>query len=65
MIVKVGLSETQKKEKEWIAACKVDPVDKSDEFDPFLVGAYSKQIFEYMMTLEVITITNSLFYCAV
>lgn len=50
----VQLSEAQKKEKEWISACKVDTVDKSDEYDPFLVGAYSKPIFEYLMTLEVI-----------
>ncbi|XP_025412607.1 G2/mitotic-specific cyclin-B isoform X3 [Sipha flava] len=48
----VQLTETQKKEKEWISACKVDTVDKNDEYDPFLVGAYSKQIFEYLMTLE-------------
>lgn len=39
-------------------ACKVDVVDKSDEYDPFLVGAYSKPIFEYMMTLEVIAVVN-------
>jgi hypothetical protein len=51
--VQVQLTETQKKEKEWISACKVDTVDKNDEYDPFLVGAYSKQIFEYLMTLEV------------
>jgi len=47
------LTESQKKEQEWITACKVDAVDKNDEFDPFLVGAYSKPIFAYMMTLEV------------
>lgn len=50
----VVFTETQKKEQEWISACKVDAVDKSDEYDPFLVGAYSKQIFKYMMTLEVL-----------
>lgn len=50
------MSETQKKEQEWITACKVDAVDKSDEYDPFLVGAYSKPIFEYMMTLEVFSL---------
>jgi len=50
------LTESQKKEQEWIAACKVDAVDKSDEYDPFLVGAYSKPIFAYMMTLEVFVI---------
>ncbi|VVC39369.1 Cyclin, N-terminal,Cyclin-like,Cyclin, C-terminal domain [Cinara cedri] len=48
----VALTELQIKEREWITACKVDTVDKSDEYDPFLVGAYSKSIFEYMMTLE-------------
>jgi len=48
------LTESQKKEQEWITACKVDAVDKNDEFDPFLVGAYSKPIFTYMMTLEVL-----------
>ncbi|XP_060861553.1 G2/mitotic-specific cyclin-B [Metopolophium dirhodum] len=48
----VVLTESQKKEQEWITACKVDAVDKNDEFDPFLVGAYSKPIFAYMMSLE-------------
>ncbi|XP_025201193.1 G2/mitotic-specific cyclin-B2 [Melanaphis sacchari] len=48
----VVLTESQKKEQDWITACKVDAVDKSDEYDPFLVGAYSKPIFTYMMTLE-------------
>lgn len=50
------MAESQKKEQEWIASCKVDAIDKNDEYDPFLVGAYSKSIFEYMMTLEVRTI---------
>ncbi|XP_050539301.1 G2/mitotic-specific cyclin-B2 [Daktulosphaira vitifoliae] len=48
----IVLTEAQKKEQEWLAACKVDAVDKNDEYDPFLVGAYSKSIFEYMLTLE-------------
>lgn len=48
------MTEAQKKEQEWIAVSKVDAIDKNDEFDPFLVGAYSKSIFEYMFTLEVI-----------
>lgn len=41
-----------KKFQEWITACKVDDVDKNDEYDPFLVGAYCKPIFEYMIILE-------------
>ncbi|XP_050432110.1 G2/mitotic-specific cyclin-B [Adelges cooleyi] len=47
-----SLTEVQKKEQEWLAACKVDAVDKNDEHDPFLVGIYSKSIFEYLLTLE-------------
>jgi len=60
------LTESQKKEQEWITACKVDAVDKNDEFDPFLVGAYSKPIFAYMMTLEVFDIMFfevSMYHC--
>lgn len=53
-------SETEKKEKEWKISCVVDEVDKSDEFDPFHVGAYCKPIFQYMMILEVITNNNKL-----
>lgn len=56
------MTESQKKEQEWITACKVDPVDKNDEFDPFLVGAYSKPIFAYMMTLEVLV---TMFYIVI
>lgn len=56
-------TQIQKKELEWITACNVDNVDKKDEFDPYLVGAYCKQIFEYLMTLEVIFNGYKLFRC--